>query len=164
MKFNRNFFLSILLIAALTALAGCQSKPKGKAVKSDIPLTTIPSGTFVDPPDEFKFVFQPILFDFDRSSIRTDMKQSLSQVAQWMSVHSKVLLRLEGHCDERGTEEYNLALGERRALAVRELLVAKGVTAERLTTISYGEERPANSEHNEFAWAENRRVEFKLAQ
>ena len=137
---------------------------RGKTVKSDIPLTTVPSGTFVEPPEEFKFVFQPILFDFDRSSIRADMKQSLDNIADWMNIHAKVLLRLEGHCDERGTEEYNLALGERRALGVREYLVKKGVPADRLSTISYGEERPANSEHNEFAWAENRRVEFKLSQ
>lgn len=145
-------------------LAGCQAPPKGKGVASDIPLSTIPSGTFVEPPAEYKHVFRPVLFDFDSSTIRSDMKQSLNEVANWMMNHPKIEVRLEGHADERGTEEYNLALGERRALSVRAYLVEQGISPQRLHTVSYGEERPANPAHNEFAWAENRRVEFKLSQ
>jgi peptidoglycan-associated lipoprotein len=140
-----------------------ECRDKGK-VKGDIPLSAIPAGTFIDPPEEFKYIFQPILFDYDKSDVRADMQAGLNQVAEWMKTHPKVLVRIEGHCDERGTEQYNLALGERRALSVRRYLNEQGVPADRLFTISYGEEQPRNTQHTEIAWAENRRAEFKLAQ
>lgn len=145
---------------AVLLVSGCQ----GRNVKGDIPLSAVPAGTFVEPPAEYKSVFQPILFDYDKSVIRPDMEGSLQKVAEWMKAHSKILLRLEGNCDERGTEEYNLGLGERRALGVRKFLADLGVSPDRMTTISYGEEKPVNPAHNEIAWAENRRVEFKLSQ
>ncbi|MDX9703104.1 MAG: peptidoglycan-associated lipoprotein Pal [Candidatus Auribacterota bacterium] len=156
----------ISLGICVTLLAGCQTqqKGKGKSVGSDIPLSTIPADTFIDPPAEYRYIFRNILFDFDSSAIRSDMKQSLNEVSSWLIDHQGIKVRMEGHCDERGTEEYNLALGERRALSVRAYLVQQGVSPQRLFTVSYGEERPANPGHNEFAWAENRRVEFKVSQ
>ncbi len=161
----KNTLCQLTVIGLMVALiSGCQSGPSKKMVRSDIPLTTIPTGTFVEPPAEYRMVFQPILFDYDKSSIRTDMQPALRKIAQWLNIHTKVRLRIEGHCDERGTEEYNLGLGERRALSVRRFIIDQGIDPTRTTTVSYGEERPANSDHNEIAWAENRRVEFKLAQ
>jgi len=151
------FFLVVLV------LTGCQTN-KNRMVKGDIPLTMVPAGTFVEPPAELKPIFQTILFDYDSSTIRRDMLPTLKQIANWLQTNSKIMLRIEGHCDERGTEEYNLALGERRALSVRKFLVDNKVTPERMITISYGEERPANQDHNEIAWAENRRVDFLLSQ
>jgi len=147
---------------AITMLAGCQAGPK--KVKGDIPLTVIPSGQFVSPPEEYKHIFKNIYFDYDKSDIRADMEGNLVQIAEWLKTNAQVLLKVEGHCDERGSDEYNLALGERRSLSVRRFLVEQGVDSARITTVSFGEERPANPGHDEAAWAENRRCEFKLAQ
>lgn len=151
-------------ISMMFLIAGCQTNAKDKMVKGDIPLTTIPAGTFIDPPQEYRYIFQPILFDYDKSDIRADMRAGLNQVAEWMLTHPNVNVRVEGHTDERGSNQYNLGLGERRALSIRRYLTEQGVGANRLFTISYGEERPRNSAHNEIAWAENRRAEFKLSQ
>jgi peptidoglycan-associated lipoprotein len=104
--------------------------------------------------------FTPIYFDFDRSFIRDDAKPGLQAVAAALKADQALNLVLEGHCDERGTLEYNLALGERRAAAAKRYLQNLGVAASRLTTLSYGEERPADPGHDEAAWAKNRRVEF----
>lgn len=152
-----------VIIAALM-VSGCCPAKKAKMVQGDIPLTTIPSGTFVEPPEEYRSIFQPVYFDYDKSDIRNDMVPRLKQVAEWLQTHPAVLVRSEGHCDERGSDQYNMALGERRALSVRRFLVDQGVDADRLYTVSYGEEQPVNPGHNEAAWAENRRVEFKLSQ
>jgi peptidoglycan-associated lipoprotein len=87
----------------------------------------------------------------------------LEGISAWMARHTDRQLLVEGHCDERGTDEYNLAIGERRALAVRRYLVALGVAADRVHTISYGEEKPADPASAESAWAKNRRAEFKVS-
>ncbi len=100
-----------------------------------------------------------IYFEFDKSSLTADSQQRLKDNANYLKENSDVSVTLEGHCDERGTEEYNLALGERRAHSAREYLNALGVKSERLETTSYGETRPAVMGHNETAWAKNRRVE-----
>jgi peptidoglycan-associated lipoprotein len=105
-----------------------------------------------------------IYFDFDKSDLRADAQAVLKSKAEWLRKNSSYSLRIEGNCDERGTNEYNLALGERRAHSARNFLVALGVSQDRITTISYGEERPADPGHNEEAWAKNRRDEFKLIQ
>ncbi len=101
-----------------------------------------------------------IYFDFDSSAIRPDQIPALDQAVEWLKAHPDVQVQIEGHCDERGTKEYNLNLGQRRADAVREYLVSKGIDPNRLYTISYGEERPIDPGHNEAAWAQNRRVQF----
>jgi peptidoglycan-associated lipoprotein len=99
-------------------------------------------------------------FDFDKSDIRPDARDLLKKNAEWMKANPKSKVQIEGHCDERGTNEYNLALGERRANAVKKYLSSLGVEADRLYTISYGEELPLDPGHNEEAWGKNRRAHF----
>ncbi|MDD3313412.1 peptidoglycan-associated lipoprotein Pal [Pseudodesulfovibrio sp.] len=101
-----------------------------------------------------------IHFDFDSYELSQEARSTLALKANIMRRFPDVRVVIEGHCDERGTEEYNLALGERRARAAYEHLVILGVTPERMSIVSFGEERPVNPAHNETAWAENRRDEF----
>lgn len=101
-----------------------------------------------------------IHFDFDKSYIRNDMIPVMDGNAGYLKKNVSVKVTIEGHCDERGTNEYNMALGARRAEAAKNYLVGKGVTPSRLNTVSYGEERPIASGHNESAWYQNRRAEF----
>ena len=103
-----------------------------------------------------------IYFDFDKSAIRPDAAKVLQASAEWLNGHADRTLLIEGHCDERGTEAYNLALGDRRAHATRDFLVAYGVIARRINVISYGKEQPQCSEHNEECWSRNRRAHFVL--
>jgi peptidoglycan-associated lipoprotein len=103
---------------------------------------------------------KPIHFDFDRSEIRPPDASILDANARWLQTNREVLVLIEGHCDERGTDAYNLALGERRARSARDYLVAQGVAADRLTTVSYGEERPVCREPSEGCWRQNRRAVF----
>ncbi len=103
-----------------------------------------------------------ILFLFDDYSLSNDAQQILIENAQWLSSHPDINIQIEGHCDERGSEEYNLALGEKRAIAARDYLRQLGIKTDRMSVISYGKERPLNPEHNEKAWAENRRDEFVI--
>jgi peptidoglycan-associated lipoprotein len=99
-------------------------------------------------------------FDFDEASLRADAKSALENNAKWMEKNRGTAVIIEGHCDERGSVEYNLALGDRRARAAKEYLVSYGIPAGRLTTISYGKERPFDPGHDENAWAQNRRAHF----
>lgn len=101
-----------------------------------------------------------VYFDFDKSVIKASEAAKLSAVADFIKAHPEDDLVVQGHCDERGTEEYNRALGERRALAVREALVKLGSSAEKITTVSYGKDRPVEMGHDEAAWSKNRRSEF----
>ncbi|NCC23614.1 MAG: peptidoglycan-associated lipoprotein Pal [Deltaproteobacteria bacterium] len=105
-----------------------------------------------------------IHFDFDSSDLKPEARANLQLVADTLKANQTVRVLIEGHCDERGTEEYNLALGERRARAAREFLVLLGVELSRTEILSYGEERPVASGHNETAWSQNRRAEFKPIQ
>jgi len=98
-----------------------------------------------------------VFFDFNKSSITADSAETLKRQAAWMASNPNVTVVVEGHCDERGTREYNLALGERRANAMREHLISLGVSSARIETISYGKERPAVSGSNDAAWSQNRR-------
>jgi peptidoglycan-associated lipoprotein len=101
-----------------------------------------------------------VFFDFDRYAIKPDAARTLDASIAWLKSSPSALVLIEGHCDERGTNAYNLALGERRAKAAHEYLVARGVAAARIQTISYGEERPACTERNETCWSRNRRAHF----
>ena len=103
-----------------------------------------------------------IFFDFDKSDLKPEARMVLEKKAAWLRANPEYKVRIEGHCDERGTNEYNLALGERRANSASRYLNALGVSADRMSTISYGEERPVCTEHNESCWSKNRRDEFKL--
>jgi len=97
-------------------------------------------------------------FDFDQSTIKTESRASLAAHAEFLSSNPASKVLLEGHCDERGTKEYNIALGEKRAKAISSFLVVNGVSKSQIEVLSYGEERPANSAHNDAAWSQNRRV------
>jgi peptidoglycan-associated lipoprotein len=108
------------------------------------------------------FEAQKIFFDFDKSDLKPEAKATLKNKAAWLRDHAAYVVRIEGHCDERGTAEYNLALGERRAHAAKKFLMALGVEEHRMSGISYGEEKPADPGHNEAAWTKNRRDEFSL--
>jgi peptidoglycan-associated lipoprotein len=107
-------------------------------------------------------MLENIHFDFDKSFIRADAKPVLGKVAAFLKKNPGAKLQIEGHCDERGTPEYNLALGQRRANSAMKYLVNLGIDASRLSTISYGEEKPADPGHNEAAWAKNRRAVFDI--
>jgi peptidoglycan-associated lipoprotein len=124
------------------------------------PGTTSPSTT---PPRPSEFSENPnlkdIFFDFDKYDVRPGDAKILDANAAWLKTNNNLVL-IEGHCDERGTNEYNLALGERRAKSTMNYLVAQGVQANRITIISYGEERPTCTEHSEDCWAKNRRAHF----
>lgn len=108
------------------------------------------------------FEAQSIYFDFDKSDLKPAAKATLKNKAAWLRDHVAYVVRIEGYCDERGTAEYNLALGERRAHAAKKFLMALGVSEHRMSGISYGEEKPADPGHNEAAWTKNRRDEFNL--
>jgi len=111
---------------------------------------------------EKESVLKDAFFDFDKSSIRPDAKQSLDENAKWLKANPNAALTIEGHCDERGTREYNLGLGQRRAKAAKDYLVSAGINPKRIKIISYGKERPFASGHDESAWKLNRRVHFVL--
>ena len=104
-----------------------------------------------------------IYFDYDSSEIRADFNDMLRAHAQQLARNANMRVRLEGHADERGSREYNIALGERRAQAVRQVLQLQGASSTQLSTVSYGEERPAELGHDDTAWAKNRRVELVYA-
>ncbi|MCM2270151.1 MAG: peptidoglycan-associated lipoprotein Pal [Thermoanaerobaculia bacterium] len=103
-----------------------------------------------------------VYFDFDKAELSEESRSRLARNADWLRAHPEFEVRIEGHCDERGTNEYNLALGERRAAAAREYLVSLGVGAGKLTTLSYGEERPQCADSSEGCWSRNRRAHFLI--
>jgi peptidoglycan-associated lipoprotein len=109
------------------------------------------------------FESEHIYFDFDKSDLKPEARAVLEKKAAWLRANPAYKVKIEGNCDERGTNEYNLGLGERRAKAAMKYLNALGISADRMTTISYGEERPTCTEKNEKCWSKNRRDEFKLA-
>jgi peptidoglycan-associated lipoprotein len=104
--------------------------------------------------------FEDIHFAFDSYAIRPDARPMLDNLSHWLSGNGDARVLIEGHCDERGTNEYNLALGDRRAASVKEYLVASGVSAKKIETISYGEEKPLCEEAAESCWSRNRRAHF----
>src|SRR3954463_5839511 len=106
------------------------------------------------------FTGDTVYFEFDKATVKSSETHKLDSIASRMKGLQGKALRIEGHCDERGTEEYNRSLGDRRALALREYLVRAGIDYQMIDTISYGEDRPLNPGHNEAAWSKNRRGEF----
>jgi peptidoglycan-associated lipoprotein len=103
-----------------------------------------------------------IYFEFDKFELTPEARKVLADKAAFLNSHPKIKTRIEGHCDERGTAAYNLALGERRAKAAQDYLVFLGIGSERVSTVSYGEEKPVDPGHNETAWAKNRRAHFDI--
>ena len=112
--------------------------------------------------EEKRSQFDDVRFDFDKSEVNGDGRKTCQTVADYLKKNPKAKLLIEGHCDERGTAEYNLALGERRATAVMTYLVSLGVPKAALSTVSFGKEKPLDPGHDEGAWAKNRRAHFVL--
>jgi peptidoglycan-associated lipoprotein len=164
-----NLATATLLVALLMAVGCASRKQVSTAQVEPPPATTTPEETTLPPPpppapkdDESgtKIALADAFFDFDEAALRADAKTALEGDAKWMEKNSSTNVVVEGHCDERGSVEYNLALGERRAKAAKEFLVSYGIPANRLTTISYGKERPFDPGHDENSWAQNRRAHF----
>jgi len=109
-----------------------------------------------------RFLNVNIHFEYDKSRLIPEAKEILRRKARWLKAHPNASVIIEGHCDERGTNAYNMALGDRRATAAKSYLVDLGIASRRMATISYGEERPLDLRHNEGAWAKNRRAQFVL--
>ncbi|MFC0244096.1 peptidoglycan-associated lipoprotein Pal [Falsochrobactrum ovis] len=137
------------------ALAGCASKKNLPNNAGDLGLAG--AATPGSPQDFTVNVGDRILFDLDSSLIRADAQQTLAKQAQWLQRYPQYSVMIEGHADERGTREYNLALGQRRAAAVRDYLAARGVPTSRMRTVSYGNERPVAVCDSDSCWSQNRR-------
>lgn len=154
MTIDKKYFGRTLLIPALLMLGACCSE-KEVAVA---PVTPPPPAPVVD----VAIPVPDIYFDFDRSVITPAAQSEMKTDAKWLAANADRTAIVEGHCDERGTAEYNMALGERRAASAKDYLVGLGVDPARLQTVSYGSERPVEPGHNEAAWSKNRRVHFNV--
>jgi peptidoglycan-associated lipoprotein len=144
-------------LVAMLAIAGCANKQTPNN-PGDLGLGAGGSATPGSSQDFTVNIGDRIFFDTDSSLIRADAQQTLSRQAQWLGQYGNYAITVEGHADERGTREYNLALGARRAAAARDFLVARGVAANRIRTISYGKERPVAVCDNISCWSQNRRA------
>jgi peptidoglycan-associated lipoprotein len=155
---------SVLLVGLI--ISGCAKKPATTAsAAAPAPAPSAPLAGPAAPrpsPKEFAAIdaLKDVFFEFDKYDIRPEDAKTLDANASWLKSNAENLVLIEGHCDERGTNEYNLALGERRAKATMNYLVSQGVQANRITIISYGEERPLCNEKTESCWAKNRRAHF----
>jgi peptidoglycan-associated lipoprotein len=156
-----------LATAGALALSACATKPPEQLPPEPLPTATpapttpAPSGPIEGSQAHFRQVMagqDTIYFDTDKFDIDSQDAAALRSQAQYLMQYPQIRATIEGHCDERGTREYNLALGERRANAAKNYLVSLGVPAARLSTISYGKERPVATGSNESAWAQNRRA------
>ena len=160
-------YLVVPLLALSFLLVGCPKRPDTAGVLapaatggpgapgSATPAPMVKPGDFSPAPS-----LKTVYFDFDKFNIRPDAAKTLDGDATWLKANPNNLVLIEGHCDERGTNEYNLVLGEKRAKAAMNYLVSQGVQAGRMTVISYGKERPVCTEKNEACWAKNRRDNF----
>ena len=180
---NRRIFLSVLASCALAL--GCRHHqhlapvvtPMASASPAPAVRVTPATNDFASPkaePDPLADIgtatevadqrgwLRDAFFDFDSSSLRPDAQQNLTESATFLKSHPKFDVLIEGHCDERGTEQYNLALGDHRAYQAKEYLATLGYDASRMKTISYGKDRPFDPGHNEESWAKNRRAHLVL--
>ncbi|MEE9591692.1 MAG: peptidoglycan-associated lipoprotein Pal [Thermodesulfobacteriota bacterium] len=182
---RRITLLTVIALFSITLFSGCAKKtlkedvfeePIGaaeEAIKEEGPAEVAlvekeppVVKPIVVPVDELSRMFKeegrltPIFFDYDKFSIRDDAKPVLNMIARWLKKNKYVGIRIQGHCDERGSNEYNIALGERRAQSTKNYLTMLGISPSRLASISFGEEVPADPGHSEEAWAKNRRSEF----
>ncbi len=170
---TRRTLLTGLAIALIVGAAGCAKKavqapptpppaPPVETPPTPPPAPPVEPQPTPAPPEVTNADLKPAFFDFDSYALRDDARKALDTDAQLLRDHSNLSVTIEGHCDERGTAEYNQALGERRAQAARDYLVAAGADASRIQIISYGKERPFDSGHDEQAWAQNRRAHVVL--
>lgn len=158
-------------LVACAMIVGC----KGKQAQSDSNIETSPTGSTAIESTPMSFDAMgsdsgkidglvTVHFGYDKSSLDASSKKDIATNVDWMKKHAGVKVQIEGHCDSRGTIEYNVALGERRANAVKAYMVSLGVAADRLSTISYGKEKPIANGDSEDAWSKNRRANFVPAQ
>ncbi len=157
-------------LAIVLALAtGCASRKKVSTTQIEPPPPPpVEQKTETPPPPpaqeptqpEAQASLQDAFFDFDDFSLRQDAKSALDNNARYLEKNGSASIIIEGHCDERGSVEYNLALGEKRAKSAKDYLVSYGIPGNRITTISYGKERPFSQGHDESAWSQNRRAHF----
>jgi peptidoglycan-associated lipoprotein len=169
--------LLVLGIFCVTFATGCGSlKKKQKSPEElasleesairgeDIPLEGMPEGNFVEPSDKgINGIFEDVHFDYDKSNVRQQDYPILNKIGDWLKDNEDVSIMIEGHCDERGSNEYNMALGEQRALGTRRYLVGLGIDSGRIYTVSYGEEKPLDPGHTESSWVKNRRAHFLVS-
>jgi len=140
--------------------SGGTQEATARLTVTPLPPPPPPAAPTVSDEDLFNQNIKDIYFDYDKSDIRMDQQGSMQADEQFLSQHANINFLIEGHCDERGSTEYNLALGDRRASAVKNALTAAGVSASRIKTISYGKEKPFCMESNEACWQQNRRGHF----
>jgi peptidoglycan-associated lipoprotein len=168
----------IAAIAPMVLLVACAStgdkaaKPAAAPVAPEAEVTAPPAAEPSAAPEQPRMAVDPlqdptsplakrvIYFDFDKSDIKSEFRPTIQAHANYLAEHPRVRVKLEGHADERGTREYNIGLGERRANSVRAFLTLQGVSASQIETVSYGEERPVAMGHDESSWRLNRRVEI----
>lgn len=146
---------SLAVVSALFLLAACESGMGGSADGKGSAGGPATPGTQEDLTQN---VGDRVFFDTDSSSLTSEGQATLSKQVEWLKQYDKINVTVEGHCDERGTREYNIALGERRAAVTKRYLVDAGISANRISTISYGKERPAVVGSDESAWSQNRRA------
>ena len=156
------YFKSLGLLAALLLVAGCGA-PQEETASTNTggaeAAPPAPADENMDPQTDLVVnIGDRVFFDFDKSDLRPDAVDTLNRQADWMKANAAVTVSIEGHADERGTREYNLALGDRRASSAKQYLESMGVGGGRMETISYGKERPEVLGSNEAAWAQNRRA------
>src|SRR5258705_11681906 len=170
MKIVRSGSVALLAVALTLVVTGCPSKPKpGLGDASSAGQGGLGSGGSLD---RFKSGMGPgeggpladVHFDYDRYDLAEQERSTLQQNAQWLKQNSGAKAEIEGHCDDRGTVEYNLALGAKRAKSVKDYLVTLGIPGDRLSTISYGEELPLCHEETESCWQRNRRAHSVVLQ
>lgn len=185
-SWNTRLFFSVCVLSLLVFVVGCPKKPPPEAPQTTPPPTTekppapaedvkesgfdqtADTGAPIEDADSelarlnAQKPLATVYFDYDKADLRSDALDTLKRNAEWLKSNTRYRVRIEGNCDERGTVEYNLALGDRRAAAVKSYLAKAGIDAGRLEIISYGEEHPVSPGHDESAWAKNRRADFVI--
>lgn len=157
-------FLFAALLAACSSSRPALRHAKTSAVgpkEPGVTPTERPAATIQADGTDLSWL-RPIYFDYDSSDLLPDARDTLALLGDWLAANPSAALRIEGHCDERGTTEYNIGLGQRRAQVITDYLVRLGTPSTRLTPVSYGAERPVVEGHDELAWAKNRRGELDL--
>ncbi len=164
MKIRSVLYLMAIVLVSLFAFWGCAGTADMSAVPEETAPQEVAAPAEEETPQERSMsaaeALQPVYYDFDRSSIRSDARSALRKNAEWLKANPDEKIKIEGNCDERGSNEYNLALGQRRAASAKKYLVDSGISSRRISLISYGEEKPACRESNEDCWQENRRSDF----
>lgn len=154
------------MAACLLIAAGCSSKSATSPTVSEVPAPAPATAPVATTPTGYGFdqwqngPLGDVFYEFDSSDLSADAQQRLKANADWMGANTASAVVIEGHCDNRGTSEYNLALGERRAATAKEYITRLGVSPSRIETVSYGEERPFATGDNEESWSSNRRAHF----